>query len=276
MSYISTCSARINSPRDFYASDDKIGLWLRQPMTRAQLKQHGAYDCTPRDLVRRFRLAYGQLIQIPQPKVPTLEYLADRNDAHLNYVEEGLDWVYDDAADKHEGFWSLHRHVVKRHHGTQQVLLVFGTTRYTGPRRAPNVLAIYHDKPCRVTGEVDCVHLDWRIRGAAALRRAGIHSVRDLLTLDRRKFWAQRLLLFDVNSERLGRRYHNWQMGTHRRQPWVERFGPISYDHDGRAGQIIARALTVQGIVDAYTRRFDVRSCLIPIAVADLLPGSLL
>jgi hypothetical protein len=38
----------------------------------------------------------------------------------------------------------------------------------------------YDDKPSKVTGEVDCFHLESKVNGVAALRRLGIHSVADL------------------------------------------------------------------------------------------------
>ena len=63
---------------------------------------------------------------------------------------------------------------------------------YEGKRGAPNLIAMYADKCSKVTGEVHCVHLDWRISRSYAIRRAGISNVRDLVHFDHRKFWSER------------------------------------------------------------------------------------
>jgi hypothetical protein len=78
------------------------------------------------------------------------------------------------------------------------------------PCKAPNNLADYAHRPSKQTGEIDCVHLDWRIRGHAALCRAGFVSVRDVLDINHRAFWAHRLIMLDIDPDRLGRAYHNW------------------------------------------------------------------
>jgi hypothetical protein len=140
--------------------------------------------------------------------------------------------------------------------GRQGLRFVGGVTRYTGPRKAPNVLAIYRDRPSKVTGEIYCVHFDWRIKGVPALRRAGIISVTDLLTLDHRQFWRERLLLRDFNLRDLGRMYHVHVAGKgRRRRQWVVFSGrkEFPYQVDLRAGATIVRALnSTQAVLDLY------------------------
>ena len=107
------------------------------------------------------------------------------------------------------------KHHVKLYHRTQKVAFVGerGCTRYSGPRKAPNVMVVYCDKPSKVTGEYNCVHFDWRIKGFDALCRAGIKSIRHWLNMDKRKFWSERILLRQFNLNRLGEVHRSWYTG---------------------------------------------------------------
>ena len=104
-----------------------------------------------------------------------------------------------------EAFDFLCRHVVKRWHRDQGIRFVVsdadgGITRYTGDRTAKNLLVIYNGRPSKETGEVECVHIEWRLKGRRALARAGINGLADLLRFDHRQFWSQRLLLSAIGS----------------------------------------------------------------------------
>jgi hypothetical protein len=56
----------------------------------------------------------------------------------------------------------------------------------------------------RVTREINCLHLEWRLKGLKAVRAAGINSGRDLLVSDHVGFWQKRLRLYDVDRRLLG------------------------------------------------------------------------
>jgi hypothetical protein len=64
-----------------------------------------------------------------------------------------------------------------------------------------------------VTGELWCLHLEWRLRSLKAVRAAGIESGEDLIGFNHREFWQKRLLLFDVDRQRLGRLIRNSYTG---------------------------------------------------------------
>lgn len=68
-------------------------------------------------------------------------------------------------------------------------------TTYIGTRCSGNEIAVYSDGKRKVRPESPRVHLEWRIHGAKALRRANIKSAADLAELDHRAFWAKRLRL---------------------------------------------------------------------------------
>jgi hypothetical protein len=220
-----------------------------------------------------FNNAFVQRIQLRQPQDEALQFFAARNDALLNIVELALDWVFDyyDALD--EAFDFVCRHHVKQHHGSQGVRFYpgkNGVSRYTGPRTAPNVLAVYADKVCRVTGERYCVHLDWRIRGVPALTAAQIKSVADLLDFDHHAFWSKRLILAEIDERHLGRLLNN----PKRRLPWLtrSRSGRV-YDYDLRHGSTVVHVSgSVQAVIDNCRHRVRVRNCLRRFDVSHLLP----
>ena len=53
------------------------------------------------------------------------------------------------------------------------------------PAHHPLNFARYQDAPCKVTGEVYCLHLEARISGRRHLEHTGIHDLSDLLALTR-------------------------------------------------------------------------------------------
>jgi hypothetical protein len=271
--YITENPRGIN-PVDTYGYIDKIQVWCKQPLLKDELSRlqslcGGALHV--HDQPAWFDSRYRQRLQLNQPKDAALALLARRDNLLLNYAEISLDWVFDDQIDTVDAFRMLDRYHVKKHHRDQGVRFVAGLTRYSGPRKAPNVLAVYRDRHCKVTGEAHCVHLDWRIRGAEALRHAGLGTIQQLRKLDYRSFWRKRLVLYRLNSAKLGRRYHNYFRGSTRQRAWV-----IPHYHvDARTGQTMLWVLgSVQRVLDTYAGRLNVRSCLQPINVDHLLPST--
>jgi len=273
-------------PAGIYAYRDKVRVWLKGPVSKPELARlRGQCGCKDYNELARFDPSYVQRLDLYQPTPAALQWLARRYGARITYVELSLDWTFDDEDAKDAAYEFLCRHVVKKHHRDQGIRFVVGkrgTTRYSGPRRARNVLVMYRDKQCKVTGEVCCLHLDWRIHGAEALCRAGLASLRDLLAIDHREFWRTRLLLFALDPEALGRKYHNARRGTRRRKPWIISYPcGLLYNPDQRVGQLMLRGAgepnsrgSVQGLIDDYAGRLDVRSCLIKLNVEHLLPAT--
>lgn len=67
-----------------------------------------------------------------------------------------------------------------------------------GTRRGAEVV-LYSDLSSKAFGS-PCLHIDWRIRGAAAIRKAGLGDMESIARLDHRQFWEQRLSLWSVPS----------------------------------------------------------------------------
>jgi hypothetical protein len=267
---------------DVYRYIDVARLWLRNPLSGSDLawlrERAGGYKLFVHEGPARFDCNFIQRLTLYQPTDEVLKWLSRRNDAMLNYVEFALDLVFPCDEDRQAAFRAVVSMFVKRHHRNQKVRFVGEqietATLYTGPRIAPHVAVAYADKPSKVTGE-PCVHIEWRAKGAAALRRVGIHNVRDLLNFDHRELWRDRLILCSIDRRKLGRSYNKWRLKSRRQGAWVMRYSNgFEYDMDLRAGSIIARACgSTQDLIDRCGKHFKISHCLTRITDIDhLLP----
>jgi hypothetical protein len=271
-------------PAAIIAYIDSIQIWLKRPLRRSQ--QHWLESvcdgpCEFKLEAKQWQRDYVQRIQLRRPQPTALEFLS-QHDALLNYVELALDWTFDCEAEKAKALAFVDLHLVKRWHGNQQVHY-YETTRYTAERRSANNLVIYADRHCRITGEVDCLHFEWRMRRAQTLQRAGLATVADLLDFDHRQFWRQRLLLYALDIHELGRQYNrNVRHVGPLRGPWTRALGsrqpPVLYDYHRRMGHLLLRLVThpsVQAVIDEYRNVLVVSRCLRLLNVRHLLPALL-
>jgi hypothetical protein len=268
-----------------------VRFWAREPYDRGALAElrelSGRGWIYSRNGPARFDAHYRQRIDLQQPTDDTLRHLAGRGDALINKVEITVDYVFESAATRDDAWKFLHRHMIRRWHGKKQQIRLYrpgmqeddeggAGTRYDASRGAPNMTALYPDGFSRVTGELNCVHLEWRLSGLKAVRNAGIESGQDLLEFNRRQFWQKRLLLYDVDPRRLGRLIRNHARGTRRRssedEVWAERF---RVNLDGRTGENhLASHDTIQELLD-HLRSLHlerVHRALVPISTESLLP----
>jgi hypothetical protein len=162
-----------------------------------------------------------------QPGDGALKWVGQRVH-HLTYVELANDLVYPTygAAQHADDF--MDAHLIKKHHrGNNRYK---GASRYTNSRKSPNNMVVYADKRSRITGE-PCCHLEWRMLGRAALKAAGISSAADLVVFNHREFWQRRLVIGQLDLQRLGRAdYHRklkQRLGgrQQRRRNWIQECG---------------------------------------------------
>jgi hypothetical protein len=168
-----------------------------------------------------FPLRYRQRVQLWQPSEEVPEWLSHRDDVLINRVEIALDCLFNCKAHRDDAWDFLHGHLVRRWHSRSQRIRIiqnddqeedgFGT-RYDAGRGSPNNIAFYEEGHSRVTGELSCLHLEWRLNQLKAVR-THTHSRRHrigphLLDFDW-QFWKERLLLVNVNKPRLGRLLNN-------------------------------------------------------------------
>jgi hypothetical protein len=260
-------------PADKYAYFDKIQLWVRHPIDRIKISQlwHQCGYVHVENSPAPFGGKYGQRIEIKQPGEEALVWLASRRDGFINQIENSLDFIFSVAEERERTEGILHRHLIRRWHGKNQEIRVVGetekgVTRYDGPRSAPNITVVYGSKPCRITGEVYCVHVDWRAKGRRAVQSIGIETEQDLLQFDHREFWRKKLMLVDIDEERLGRYIRNCSTGSRSRN------NGRSANLDRRLGHdTLSRYDSLQELLDEY-RGWGIQRILTIVPNQDLLP----
>lgn len=266
----------IASPKGIYPYFDTVRVWLKRPLSQAQIDKLRPLCgwVGSRNNEAWFDPSFKQWLQLNQPSEKALVRLADRHDVAFNYAEVTLDLVFDDAAETDAAWRFVDAHFVKGRHRRQAVHIVKGVTRYTAPRSAPNSLAIYGDRPSKITGEAHCLRVEWRIQGRAALVRAGLDSFEKLLAFDAGEFWSSRLKFFGVDPVKLGRAVNNWRNGTRRQHELITRSASGFENRvDYRTGCLILRAYPcVQDLVDDLGSQINVRRCLIPLPADRILP----
>jgi hypothetical protein len=241
---------------------------------------------------------YRQRIELKQPSIEALRWIAERGDVLVNRAEITLDYILDSLAALDDAQEFLHFHLIRRWHSKkQQVRLYRGsqerdsrgkrgaervheielaTTRYDAGRWSRNGLVIYIDKHSRVTGELYCLHVEWRANGLRAVQAAGIKSASDLLEFDHHAFWKKRLHLVNVNPERLGRLFRNKASGLKSRSPifntdWAGRQTNVDQYWGSR---IIKSVGSLQELLDTYRREVRIDRILEPISNSAWLPAS--
>lgn len=247
---------------------DAAQMWLCKPAGPSTLAKLGKAcgHLYSENGPSRFSSRYQQRLDFKQPNEDALRWIADRDDALINSVEVALDFAFSTETELDECFLYLDQHLVRRWHGAHQQIRLVSGTRYDAQRRAPNKLVLY---------PIDLLlHLEWRLRGAKAVRSAGIKTGNDLLQFDFHQFWKQRLLLLDVDREHLGRSIRNRKNRTRDRAPWIATIGKgFRINWDFRIGCIATRPFdTVQELLDKSNRN-RIRRSLVRLDNSEFLPA---
>lgn len=70
------------------------------------------------------------------------------------------------------------------------------TTYFNKGTRRGSEVALYSDRCSKADRTCACLHIEWRLMGAQALVRAGLRQLGDIVHLNHRKFWKERLVLW--------------------------------------------------------------------------------
>jgi hypothetical protein len=272
---VHSLAAEIN-PSAIYSYFDHVQIWLKTPIHREEVIWFRS-QCGSLHIhwgLALFGGGYRQRLQLKQPSRAALEKLLNYDDPLVNRIEVSLDWTFDqeDALENANEF--VCACLVKKYHRRKHGIHFYKGTRYTGPWYVPTKVVTYGDNSCRISGAKYCFHFDYRLSNQDAVRRNGINCVADLLTLDHRSFWKERLLFRAVDLPQLGKLHRTRYDGKARRGesiiPLTDRF---RYAIDRRRGGIIMRALgATQKLIDEYRPRLAVDRCLRDIDVTPLLP----
>jgi hypothetical protein len=179
-------------PSSVFAYSDRLIVWLKKPLSSDQLRRMRPQCGYLRvGSSRNLYPEYKQQLFISRPGPDLLALLSD---ARVTYLEIALDWTFADEDQKQFASMFVRDHILKPYQ-RGQVRVANKTadqsgTFYSGARSTINNLVIYDDKPCRITGEVHCVHIEYRLR-AVALRRTGWLSIDDVFRIDLRRFWGR-------------------------------------------------------------------------------------
>jgi hypothetical protein len=265
-------------PSDIYPFIDKVQVWLRQPLAPAKRRWlDSRCDLHVLDQPAEWDPSFRQRLQIRQPPPEVLRWLDTLGDVKFNAVEVALDWTFDSAIELRSAHKFFRQHVVKRWHNKKHGITYYEASRYPEREGARNVPTDYADKYCRISGEVDCLHVEWRINGTAAMKRAGI-TLAELPAFDHYAFWKQRLLMATVDISKLGRQSANRTQQTRRLGKVSKRSWP-RFDLHLSTGNIMVQRLedqSTQGIIDAYATKYPSSVWLVRFDTDHLLPAGLI
>jgi hypothetical protein len=263
---------------------DKLAIWLPRPEPKWLIRQtaEGSGHLRISNGAARFNRAFRQRIEVKQPTERFLHWLAQHEDGLVNAAEVALDLTFGHWIQRDEAFELVDWSLVRRWHGQKQRVRLYrrdkdgkrvevqeamdAQSRYDGPRTAPNILFPYKQNHDRFTGELcHLLHMEWRAKGASAVRSIGIESPVDLLDFDFRQFWAERLLLFDVDEGKVGRLLRNNRQGGRSRT--------TTFLDQRLGGAMVRGSWSVQQFLDRFRPwKFRVERALVPIDSTDWLP----
>lgn len=254
---------------------DRVSILLRRPIRQDDLRQLNKHNANPRGKrVSLLNRPGPQIVDLPQPTMAALEFLAARRRDHVvSYIELALDLIVDDQQDLDALAHFLDRHLVQTWHRGK--IVVQGATRYWRPRASARNLVVYPDRHSKITGEVHCLHVEMRLLGAEAVRRAGIGAIADITNFDHRAFWRRHLRLVDIDREKLSLAVRRTRC---RKSAPADRAGirlRTAADYFAAAASRQDRPIgAAQDVIDhARAMKLDIRRAIVRIDPAPFLPG---
>lgn len=234
---------------------DRVQVWLRSPVEANFLRElcgHLYVGTKP----ARFDFNFRQRLELKQPSEMALRWIASRADALVNRVEVSVDYSFASEKERDTAYDYFDQHRVRRWHGRKSLIHVHpgsAETRYDAARRSKNATVQYKQAFSRVTGELHVLHLEWRASGRRAVAAAGINSPGDLLEFNHREFWEKRLLLVEIEAERLGIYLRNSWEGKRGRQAEVSSWRGREINLSRRKGNVILKSAdNLQEVLDKY------------------------
>jgi hypothetical protein len=264
-----TSSGSLVKPKDVIPYFDKVVVWLLQPADKAtikELKKQCAHLHKGRKPAR-WNSHFRQRLEFKRPSPEALRWIASRNDALISQVEFALDYIFATWDDRDDAYDFLDQHLIRRWHGKKQPIVIYpgkNQTRYDAPRSARNKIVFYRQPHSRITGELYCLHTEWRSNGNKALEGIGSYSGKDLANFDHHKFWKKRLVLCRLlDEDRVGRFIHNFDNKTKRRQ---------SDPDDARRGHTLC-VLSAQQAIDSFGKRYRIQRVMQKLSTDGWLPN---
>ena len=270
---------------------DKVQVWLGFKLTKEQKRELGRLCLGGIHVGKRWmkwQPRWKQRVQLYQPSMQAVELLSEIAGTQrvlINHLELACDYAFPTVNELDAAFELVSFAWVRRWHRASQGLRIvgegrakrttkrhhIGPTRYDGGRKAANRTATYREEHTRTTGELNCLHLEWRTKTARACEALKVVELRHLLEFDHEAFWSGRLKhLYAIDAERLGRVLRNRRCRTRTQRPllrqWEFRGCVRVVNRDERLGDAAVNAAgTVQGVVDELGMPI-VRRALVPLS----------
>lgn len=150
-----------------HAERERVQQWLRGYRRHGWIGPPSPFETGGNGLV---------YFNIHQPRPPFIQELVGQQ-SRSGIAVHGIDVALDLLADDEEQNTRLHdwatRHVSQQHQRIGASIRIVRGTRYTADRHAPRNTCTYADRPSKAA-RCPCVHIELRLRGERALRRAGV------------------------------------------------------------------------------------------------------
>lgn len=195
---------------------------------------------------------YQRKVTLQRPTEDGLQYLEQRLAGRylISRLHVALDLCTASQSDA-EAVWKfIDAHMVKLYHRDKHIRVVAGQTKYHGRHRARNNLVVYAHWPSKVTGS-PCCHVEWRSACPAAVRqvfRKGLRgkvTLPEIVALDHRQYWADRLSLIYPHLEAVAMR---WNGNSYRKAS--TRRDRLLAELLGRSTQGVEYVYNMQELVD--------------------------
>lgn len=236
---------------------DSICAVLPQQMPKAMFRSLRESLCAAlrprkrRYVLKKVMTANGYWIfkiTVHQPTPASVQILADAVEtinARLLEVHLSLDLEAASLADAEVLQDYLEQRMLPSTRQKRPIERVKGTTYFNRQTRKGFEVAMYSDKPSKVTGK-PCFHIDWRMIGGAILKRERLSSGSEILGLDHNTFWDSKLALWLPPSQDTIAKARNRSAGS--KQP--DAVG--STKNQNQARLLLRSAMSPRGVVVAH------------------------
>jgi len=270
------------APIASYRYFDKIHVWLPKPLNRKQLREI-ADECergSPDALIPHYEPCpyhpdYPMRLDLHQASRQAFKVLArimansSNKPPLINYAEITWDLIFNEQSEADDCVQYFLNHLVQGWHRKSMRVAAFykwkedddgfeyfrdypvgWTTRSirTGKRGLMgHWFSGYSTRPCKLTGETGCCHVEARYSSLRSVKRIGIVNLSDLIHFDFNGYFDTHLKLYNLDEARLGRLHRNQQSGGKSRHSSVEHYGNsgFTYNRDLRLGATLYNSLSL-------------------------------
>jgi hypothetical protein len=155
---------------------------------------------------------FDRKIELFQPSAECLKNLTDPQivggDCAINYAEFAVDFITDELQIKEKLFAFFNRHLVRipsrQSKASPYCNDDFDEATYLSPKGDKESLLFYSDEPARTEDDQLCLHVEFRVKGWAQVKKQKILTISDLIEFDHQQLWDNQLDLRRPNLSELG------------------------------------------------------------------------